>query len=248
MKYRSHKSSGPVPKFSIALAGICLLLAMVPASAQTKQNAKEAEKFRTQGEQVARAIEKTRDQLQKTMEAYDDLLEASDKKLQSSHKKLTQEVGKTEKTVEEGRKQVTNFKETAEAFFVTWQEQMDSITNASIRAASEKRLKAAQAAFKNMTDNLVKAREVYDPFIATLNEQSMLLMQDLSVETVATLREEVAPEVHSQAETLFAAIAAILSNEKVEEEQVDQILAEEEAEVGIMMEDDTDVEDDPEGE
>ena len=131
----------------VALACFCLVLAIVPASAQTKQNAKEAEKFRTQGEAVTSAIEKTRDQLQKTIEAYDTLLEASDKKLQSAHKKLTQEVAKTEKTVEEGKKQVTAFKETAEGFFVTWQGQMDSITNASIRKASEKRLQAAQTAF-----------------------------------------------------------------------------------------------------
>ena len=242
MSYRTRRNAGIARILSVALACFCLILAAVPVSAQTKQNTKEAEKFRSQGEQARSAIEKTRDQLHKTMEAYDALLAANDKKLQASHKKLTQEVAKTEKTVEEGRKQVTAFQETAESFFVTWQAQMDSITNESIRKASEKRLQAAQTAFQNMSGNLVKAREVYEPFIATLHEQAMLLLQDLSVETVATLREEVAPDVHSQAETLFASIEAILSKEQADEEQVNQILAEEESEVDTGMEDDAESE------
>ena len=253
MKCPNPRNIGIMRMVSIALACVCLVQATSPVSAQTKQDAKEADKFRTQGEQVTSAIEKTRDQLQRTMEAYDALLEASDKKLQASHKKLTQEVAKTEKAVEEGRKHVTAFKETAEGFFVTWQAQMDSITNESIRKASAKRLKAAQAGFQNMSDNLVKAREVYEPFIATLHEQATLLMQDLSVETVTTLREEVAPDVHSQAEALFASIEAILAKGKVDEKQVNQVLAEEESEVGTGadeadMDDDTGMGDDGEGE
>ncbi len=248
MSYRTIRNTGIARMVSVALACICLAMVSVPVSAQSKQNAKEAEKFRAQGEQASSAIEKTRDQLQKTMEAYDALLEATEKKLEGAHKKLTQEVSKTEKTVEEGRKHVTAFKETAEGFFVTWQGQMDSITNESIRKASEKRLLAAQTGFQNMSDNLVKAGELYKPFIATLNEQAMLLMQDLSVDTVATLREEVAPGVHSQAEALFVSIEAILSKEKTDQEEVHQILEEEESEVGGGMDGDAGMEDDGEGE
>ena len=99
-----------------------------------------------------------------------------------------------------------------------------------------------------MSDNLVKAREVYEPFIALLNEQAVLLMQDLSMETVASLREDVAPEVHSKAETLFATIEAILSKEQMAEAEVNEILAEEESEVDAGMEDDTGMEDDADSE
>ena len=213
----------------VGLACGCMALATAPFGAQSKKDSKEAAKFRTQGEQARVAIEKARDQLQKTVEAYDALLGADDKKLQSSHKKLVQEVDKTDKVVEEGRKQISAFQETAKGFFVQWEASVGSISTESIQKASEKRLEAARNAFQNMSDNLTAAREAYEPLIGSLREQVVLTSQDLSSSTVTLLREDVAPELHAQAEKVFAGIERILSKEKVNEEQVNEILDEEQA-------------------
>ncbi len=213
----------------LALVGLacgCMALATTPLGAQKKNN-KEADKFRAQGEQARVAIEKARDQLQKTVEAYDALLGATDKKLQSSHKKLASEVEKTEKVVETSRKQVSAFQETAKTFFVLWEEGVGSISTASIQEASKKRLEAARAAFESMAENLTAAREAYEPLIGSLREQVTLTSQDLSAETVALLREDVAPELHAKADEVFASIERILSKEKASEDEVNQILDEE---------------------
>jgi len=210
----------------VGLACGCMALATTPLGAQ-KSN-KDADKFRAQGEQARVAIEKARDQLQKTVEAYDALLGATDKKLQSSHKKLASEVDKTEKVVETGRKQVSAFQETAKTFFVLWEESVGSISTASIQEASQKRLEAARGAFESMAENLTAAREAYEPLIGSLREQVTLTAQDLSMETVALLREEVAPELHAKADEVFAIIEQTLSKEKAKEDEVNQILDEEE--------------------
>jgi hypothetical protein len=211
---------------------VCLSVSLVPVAvlAQSKKNAKESEKFRTQGDQARKSVEKTRDQLQKTVEAYDALMGAEEKKLQASHKKLTQEIAKSEKMVQDGRKQITAFQETAEGFFALWGEQTGAISNEAIRNASEKRLEAAKAGFQNMSSSLVAAREAYEPFMASLTEQATLLTQDLSPGTIEVLRNDVAPDLHAKAETLFASIEGILSKEQVEAEQVNEILDAEDAE------------------
>jgi phosphoenolpyruvate-protein kinase (PTS system EI component) len=216
----------------VAVTCVCMALATVPSMAQGKKESKEATKFRTQGEQARVAIEKVRDQLAKTVETYDALLAAADKKLQASHKKLAEEVTKTEKVVDEGRKQVTTFQETAEKFFVSWEQGVSDIATESIRKASERRFQAAHTGFKNMVENLGAAREAYGPLMGSLKEQVTLLSQDLTPETVAMLREDVAAGLHSQAEQVFASIERSLSQEKVNEDEVNQILAEEEAETG----------------
>ncbi len=231
----------------VATACVCLTLATVPSAAQSKKSSKEAAKFRTHGEQARVAIEKARDQLEKTVEAYDALLAAGDKKLQSSHKKLAQEVTKTEKVVDEGRKQVTTFQQTAEKFFATWEKGISDIATKSIREASERRYEAAHTGFQNMRDNLGAAREAYEPLMGSLREQVTLLAQDLTPETVAMLGKDVAGDLHSQAEQVFASIERSLSQEKMNENEVNQILAEEEAETGaeVMDGEGTEAEDEP---
>jgi len=213
----------------VALVGLacgCMALATTPFDAASKN--KDADKFREQGEQARAAIEKARDQLQKTVEAYDAMLAATDKKLQSSHKKLASEVEKTEKVVATGREQIAAFQETAKTFFVLWEESVGSISTASIQEASKKRLEAARVAFQSMAENLTAAGEAYEPLIGSLREQVTLTAQDLSMETVALLREEVAPELHAKADEVFAIIEQTLSKEKAKEDEVNQILDEEE--------------------
>ena len=221
----------------VATICACMMLATGPTTAQSKKDSKEAAKFRTQGEQARAAIEKARDQLQKTVEAYDALLEANDKKAEAEteYKKAAQEVTKTENVVEEGRKQVTMFQETAEKFFVTWEKGVANISTESIRKASKGRYEAAQTGFQNMIENLGAAREAYEPLMGSLREQVTLLAQDLTSDTVAMLAKDVAPELHSQAVQVFDSIERSLSQEKMSEEEVNQILAEEEAETGDQV-------------
>ena len=161
------------------------------------------------------------------------MLAAAPKKLAGAHKKLTGEIDKTEKLVAGGKKQVTAFQTTAEGFFATWQSQLESISTESIRAASERRLQAAQQGFQGMSDNLTTAREIYDPIIASLKEQTTLLNQDLSGETIEMLKADAAPGLHTQAEELFATIEAALNKESARAQEVNQILEEESAEVDM---------------
>ena len=224
MKY----SNATLAKVSrVALVGLacgCLALAVTPFAASDN---KEADQFRKEGENARKAIEDVRDQLQNTLEAYDMMFAATDKKLQSSHKKLASAVEKTEKTVASGRKDVATFQETAKTFFVLWEQSVASISTASIQEASQKRLEAARIAFAGMDENLSAAKKAYEPFIGSLKEQVALTSQDLSPATVALLKEDVAPELHAKADEVFAALEDLLTKEKANEDEVNQILDEE---------------------
>jgi len=211
---------------------VCGFVALMtsPVVAQGKKESKAAVKFRTQGEQAGKAIEQVRGQLEKTLQAYEDLLSAKDKKLQSAHKKLTGEIDKTEKMVESGKKTVQAFQEGAETFFGMWETNLDSISTASIREASQNRLEAARAKAQNMADNLNSAKESYEPMMSSLREQATLLGQDLSSDTLTMMREDVAPDVRAKGEEVLASLDRVLNDEQAHEAEIDEILDEEQAE------------------
>ena len=83
-----------------------------------------------------------------------------------------------------------------------------------------------------MSDNLAAAGETYRPLIASLKEQSTLVGQDQSTETLAILSKEAAPDIHSRAEQVYASIEKSLSKEQSSEAEMDTILEEEESETG----------------
>ena len=218
-------------KKGIVLVVCCLVALMTsPVDAQGKKESKAAVKFRTQGEQAGKAIEQVRGQLEKTLQAYEELLSAKDKKLQSAHKKLVGELDKTDKMVQSGKKQVQAFQEGAETFFAMWETNLSSISTASIQDASRNRLEAARAKAQNMADNLTSAKESYEPLMSSLNEQATLLNQDLSPDTVAMMREDVAPDVRAKGEQVLASLDRVLNNEQAHEAAIDEILDEEQAE------------------
>ena len=209
-----------------AFAGIGLAVVPVVVHAADKQ----AEKFRKEGERAREAIEKAGDQLKKTIAAYDVLLGSDAKKLEKLHDKLSSEIKKMEKVVEDGRKRVTSFQKTAEEFFVSWETMIEGIGTESIKAASEKRLVVARALFKNMSDNLDAAGEVYRPLVASLKEQAALVGQDMSTETLAILSEEAAPDIHARAEQVYASLEKSLSKEVSDEAEMATILEAEDSE------------------
>ena len=227
----------------VSLVTVFMALAMLSVAAQSKKESKAAVKFRSQGEQARKSVESVRGQLEKTLKAYEDLLGATDKKLQSAHKKLTGEIASTGKVVESARKSVQEFQTGAEGFFAAWESNLDAISTESIRDASSQRLEAARGSFQSMSDNLVAAREAYDPLMSSLQEQATLLNQDLSADTVAMMGEGPAADVRANGEQVLASLDRILNNEKMEEDAVAEILDEE-----VESESDAIVEDEGEGE
>jgi hypothetical protein len=213
----------------IAIAGFAgIWLAVVPGVVHAAD--KQAEEFRKEGARARESIEKARDQLKKTVEAYDVLLGSEAKKLEKHHDKLRSEIKEMGKVVEEVRKRVESFQKTAEEFFASWGTLIEGIGTESIKVASGKRLLAARALFKNMSDNLDAAGEEYRPLVASLKEQATLIGQDLSTETLAILGKEAAPDIHARAEKVYASLEQSLSKEVKDEAEMDTILEEEETE------------------
>jgi hypothetical protein len=93
-----------------------------------------------------------------------------------------------------------------------------------------------------MSDNLDAAGEEYRPLLASLKEQSTLIGQDQSTETLAILGEEAAPDIHDMAEQVYASLEKSLSKEVSDEAEMDTILEEEDTETETETETGTETE------
>ena len=94
-----------------------------------------------------------------------------------------------------------------------------------MKATSRGRLDAIRRTYDGMLENMAAAGEAYEPFIVSLKEQATLMGQDLSAETIGSLRADMAPELNTQAKDLFTLVDKILQSEQQKEKELDDSLA-----------------------
>ena len=210
--------------------GLVVLLVSTPAVAQKKGH-KEAEKFKGQTTATRTSVEKARDQLQQTMQLYNQLFETEGKKLNSVYGKLSKAVEGCDKAAKDVNKSVEGMTKQAERFFGGWEAEIESISSPEIQEKSRGRLEKARGRYDGMLASMDEAGDLYEPFILNLREQVMYLGRDLDAEVLGDLKDEAA-QMNASADELFAKIEQILTGEVEGEKEVDEIVAEDEAEVG----------------
>jgi len=215
---------------AIFVAAICLALIGQPALAQKKGH-KEAEKFRSQTDATRKSVEQSRDQLDKTMDHYNAMFQAEKpKKLSSAYGNLSKSLDACEKNVKGVQKNVDAMKKQADKFFASWEQEIETLSNAPIQEKSRGRLETARGRYDGMLASMREAKELYDPFILSLREQVMFLGRDLHPASIADLTDE-AEQMNRDAEVLFAKIEEILTGGREAEEEFDAVVAEDEAEI-----------------
>lgn len=230
---------------SVAIVAASLLLSAGYGLAQKKE-AKQAAAFRDDVKEIQASITKAKHQLETTVAAYNDLLKEGNTKTKPAHKKLVGEIGKSESMVAGIRKKKDSLTKTGDKFFTAWDAGVRKLSSESLKTVSQERLNATRQAYSDMLDNMKAAGEAYEPVITSLKDQATLMGQDLSPETLATLREKAAPGLNKQAEELFAKIDKILNAEQEKETKVDESLDAETNADESALEDQTSQPDKPE--
>jgi hypothetical protein len=130
-------------------------------------------------------------------------------------------VDQCDKKRDAARKSAEGMKKEAEKFFAAWETEQEKYTSEDIKKRSEERLQFYKDRFIEMTDAMTAAGEAYQPFIASLRDQVMLLGNDLSEDGIAALQDE-AKTLNASAETLFQKIDAIFDEAARSEKKLDE--------------------------
>jgi len=194
---------------AVIAVGFCVVIAAPTVLAQSKKSAKQSASLEKTGEASKAAVEDVLTSCGNLLAGYNSIIDGTAKDSQKAYKKLVGDLKSTEKKLDGARKQVASLSKEADKFFKAWEQDLQSISNESLRDKSSARMEDAKKRYAELGEILTSASNEFTPVMQNLNDQILYLGRDLSPEAIADLSDEAA-ELNAQAETATANVKEML--------------------------------------
>ncbi len=111
--------------------------------------------------------------------------------LEARYKKFSSRLDASETAAKNVREQVEKVESTATALFKEWRGELDSYTNQSLRATSERQLNQTKDRYNIMIAAMRTARDRLEPALRPLRDQVLFMKHNLNASALASLKGEV---------------------------------------------------------
>jgi hypothetical protein len=128
--------------------------------------------------------------------------------LRSAFNKYSDNVKKMQDISKNARQRAAAMREKTDAYTQAWQKELEGITDAELRKASEERAAAAKKEFEKVRSVAQEARAAYEPYMQGLQDVEKFLANDLTAGGVASARTK-ADETIRAGDTLQARLTAL---------------------------------------
>jgi hypothetical protein len=146
------------------------------------------------------------------MSDYNAILNSEVDNPEKAFKSLSKDIDKSEKLWKTANKSFDSMQKAGNKLFSSWQKEVDTFTNEQMKQISMEQLEKGNAKYQQMVEQMSAAKEAYEPFISSLNEQALFMGRDLSTAAIEAL-QPLAEELNASAATLLASIDAVLNQE-----------------------------------
>lgn len=167
-------------------SGIALLALLAAGTA----NAGQQELATAIGETRSEVMQ-TRDQLQATVDTIDALTKQKSGDMRPAYDKFVAARAKTETAAAITRNRADKMSNEAGTHFSTWQKEIDSIGNASLKKKSQRRLETVQRSYNKVLAQLKEAGSRFRPLLSDLTDIEKALANDLTPGGVKSVRSSV---------------------------------------------------------
>ena len=79
----------------------------------------------------------------------------------------------------------------SEDLFTEWRKEIDQISNANLRSASARQLKASEAKYANLIQAMRRAESRMEPVLVAFRDNVLFLKHNLNARALASLKNEV---------------------------------------------------------
>jgi hypothetical protein len=148
-----------------------------------------------------------RQEIEKTLDSYNALFKPDVADTRAAYKSVEKGIERSEKQRGEVRKHLEEMKVEAEAYFQSWNQSLQQISNQDLRKKSEQRMAETRGHFDGVLAAVTEARDQYEPFMANLKDQWTYLGHDLNPSGIASLKPD-ADKLNADAKVLFKKIDA----------------------------------------
>jgi hypothetical protein len=172
-----------ISKMVMGAVGVVVGMAAVSGYAATASERSVASMMDTKKE-----VRQAYGQVTMAVNALDKIMKAQVGDLRPLYKDFVSEVDALRSAAESARSRALRMKEKNRAYFASWAQDVDNITNPTIKSQSLARYKASLASCQKVEQLLVQTREAYVPLLSGLNDLQLSMNQDLTAPAIAALR------------------------------------------------------------
>jgi len=197
----------------------CLALLTVVSVALPNANvafgqagSKDTQKFQSLVDSTRGSLEKARAQFDTAMGAYNVIANSETDDPEKAYKNLTKQVSTSEKDWKSASKNFNNMQKAGQKLFASWQKEVDGFTNEQMKQISMDRLEEADGNYQRMTEQVAAAQAAYEPFMTSLQDQTLFMGRDMSPAAMEAL-QPMALELNDLAATLLSSIDAVLNQD-----------------------------------
>ena len=168
-------------------------------------------------------VEKARDEQEKASEQFKDALtrvkeiygfEGGD--LEDFYNKLSDDYSACERRAEAVEERIDTVEEIASDLFNEWENEIDDISNAQLKAKSRQSLEDTKVRYARLSDAMVKARDRMQPALTHLQDYVLYLKHNLNAQAIGALKREV--------DDIEVEVAALIRDMSKSIEEADQFL------------------------
>jgi hypothetical protein len=154
-------------------------------------------------------VESTRDaqseaqqQFKSALDQFTQVIQLKDTDLKRAYEALNREFEASQSAAQEVSARIDKVESVAEALFEEWQEELSLYQNASLRAASQTKLKDTEHRYRKLLKTMRQAEKSMQPVLDSMRDNVLYLKHNLNAQAIGALRGEFA--------TLQADIARLL--------------------------------------
>jgi ElaB/YqjD/DUF883 family membrane-anchored ribosome-binding protein len=123
--------------------------------------------------------------------------------LQTRYDALSSQLADSENAANDVHERVRAVEDVAEALFTEWGEELGKYSDASLRAKSERQMRATRTRYDQLMTAMRRAESKLEPALRPLRDQVLFLKHNLNAQAIAGLKGEVA-QVDAQVTQLVA--------------------------------------------
>lgn len=141
-------------------------------------------------EDTVDAQEAAKEQFKSALEQFASVVNIEDSNLKSMYEDLNDEYEDAVSRAEAVSEHIGEVEDVSDDLFEEWRGELDSYTNANLRASSERQLRDTQTKYKQLLTSMRNAEQRMEPVLNVFQDQVLFLKHNLNAQAIGSLKGE----------------------------------------------------------
>lgn len=161
-------------------------------------------------EDAQESQEEAKEEFATALERFSSVVSVGPSELEKTYEKLNDSFEDAQDKAAEVSEHIDDVEDVSEDLFTEWRKELDQISNANLRSASARQLKASEAKYATLIKAMRRAESRMEPVLVAFRDNVLFLKHNLNAQAVASLKTELG-SIESNVSTLIREMEASIA-------------------------------------